>query len=613
MFRCSWVFEGFRRSRSIAAVLCAFAASIGVAGAADDARIVIPFAEGPCEPGGLAGVVSLKSRTSLGDRVQACIVHSRSDMVVVARVLGLSAIAGGSRTDDSGFGDSDFVGVALDPDGTGADVYYFLTTPQGTRYEIASRSTRFRARWTSEVTVGQGTWTAVMRIPLASFGWHDGFERRLRINLVGQYVDRGERYTLAYDPSMEDAVPPAWPVFGDSRFWRSAAVTGPVAAQHRTSAAVNLFGLESAGADHQQYATPDGTVVTRRTRTAGVDATAVYGEAAKLVMTVAPDFSNVDADQLTVLPQEFRRTYTEYRPFFVEDAAVFTPPVDTSPLLGNQVFYSPQFESVDAGYKLTAKTGGYRVGLLSFHGSSLDESAASGATIVSLRHTDPQQSTTWWALHGAAAQDGVFDSVSTIGAATHSGPMQYALQWSSSAGAHDGRSLTGTADYRRDDNRLNLSYAAISPDYDPVMGYTAVADVRGAGTYALLRFAPRARRRWSITASTRRPIASSTGSAPRAWPTRPSTASCGFAICRSACGPGPTSRSSTRCFTTRTPCKPTGGRAARTRSRSSTTGDRRAAPQTYTGRSSIGRSRSAGHVSRSATRWCTGRRRIRPG
>ncbi len=326
-----------------------------------------------------------------------------------------------------------------------------------------------------------------MRVPLASFGWHEGSERHLRINLVGQYVDRGERYTLAYDPSMQDAVPPAWPVFRDSRFWPAAAVAGPVAAQQRTSAAANLFGLESAGADHQQYATPDGTVVTRRTRTAGLDATAVYGEAAKLVVTVAPDFSNVDADQLTVLPQEFRRTYTEYRPF-VEDAALFAPPVDTAPLMGNQLFYSPQFESVDAGAKLTAKLGGYRVGLLSFHGSSLDERAGSGAAIVSLRHTDPQQRTTWWALHGAAAQDGTFDGVSTVGAATKSGPVQYALQWSSSAGAHDGRSLTGTAEYRRDDNRFNLSYAAISPGYDPVLGYTAVAGVRGAGGYGLLRF-----------------------------------------------------------------------------------------------------------------------------
>ena len=123
---------------------------------AGDARVVIPFAEGACEPGGLAGVVSLKSRTSLGDRVQACIVHGPSELVVVARVRGLSALAGGSRTDGSGFGDSDFVGIALDPDGTGADVYYFLTTPQGTRYEIASRSTRFRARWTAAVTVGEG-------------------------------------------------------------------------------------------------------------------------------------------------------------------------------------------------------------------------------------------------------------------------------------------------------------------------------------------------------------------------------------------------------------------------------------------------------------------------
>jgi hypothetical protein len=475
--------------RQFIAALCVFAVSSGTARAAvADMRVVIPLLEQACAPGALTGFVSLKSRASLGDRVQACIVHNRTEVVIEARIVGLSGLVGGSRTDDSGFGDSDFFGVALDPDGTGADVYYFLTTPQGTRYEVASRSTRYRAPWSSAVTVADGMWTAVLRIPLASFGFHDGSERRLRINLVGQYVDRGERYTLAYDSTMQDAVPPAWPVFSDSRFWRHAAIDGPVTVQHRTKTSVNLFGLESAGADHEQYVSPDGTVVTRQTRTAGMDATAVYGEAAKLVLTVAPDFSNVDADQLTVLPQEFRRQYTEYRPFFVEDAPLFSAPVDTSPLLGNQIFYSPQFESVDAGYKLTAKSNGYRAGLLSFHGSSLDEGAASSATVLSVRHTDAPQRTTWWVLHGDAAAGGLSDSVSTLGAATKSGPMQYAAQWSNSSGAHSGQQVTAIAEYRHDDNRFNVSYAAISPGYDPVLGYTPVTDIRGVGGYGLLRF-----------------------------------------------------------------------------------------------------------------------------
>ena len=50
-------------------------------------------------------------------------------------------------TNDVGFGLDDFVGIGIDTSGNGATVYYFTTTPRGTRYEEASESTRYQPVW----------------------------------------------------------------------------------------------------------------------------------------------------------------------------------------------------------------------------------------------------------------------------------------------------------------------------------------------------------------------------------------------------------------------------------------------------------------------------------
>src|SRR5579863_7510883 len=75
-------------------------------------------------------------------------------------------IAANQPTNNVGFGLDDFVGIGIDTSGNGTTVYYFETTPRGTRYQQASESSRYSPVWRSAARVDSGAWTAVMTIPL---------------------------------------------------------------------------------------------------------------------------------------------------------------------------------------------------------------------------------------------------------------------------------------------------------------------------------------------------------------------------------------------------------------------------------------------------------------
>ena len=66
---------------------------------------------------------------------------------------------------DVGFGLDDFAGIGIDPSGNGGQVYFFMTTPRGTRYQQSTESARFAPPWTAVAARTADGWSAMLVIP----------------------------------------------------------------------------------------------------------------------------------------------------------------------------------------------------------------------------------------------------------------------------------------------------------------------------------------------------------------------------------------------------------------------------------------------------------------
>lgn len=284
-------------------------------------------------------------------------------------------------TNNIGFGQDDFVGVGLDPSGNGGQVYYFEATPRAVRYQQASESTRYDPPWQAYAHVEGNAWNAVLVIPLKVLRASGG--HAWRFNFIRGVAAVGEHYTWAFDGVMQDGQPPNYPLFTDARFWPALTDVAIQARAARPQPRAEIYGLESAGRDRRQFQQANGAFASQPVRNYGLDFTYPTTDTIALVGTLNPDFSNVEVDQQTIAPQEFRRNLNEYRPFFAQGAQYFSPSLAPEGGLsgpGYQVFYTPGIGTFDRGLKLEGTYGLQSIGLLNVRGlapdgSALDDSA----------------------------------------------------------------------------------------------------------------------------------------------------------------------------------------------------------------------------------------------
>ena len=322
-------------------------------------------------------------------------------------------IVANQTTNNVGYGLDDFVGIGIDTSGNGSTVYYFETTPRGTRYQQASESTRYSPVWTAAARVGNGSWTAVMTIPLDVL--HGSASTKAwRFNFVRGVAANGEHYTWAFNGTMQDAAVPQWPPFTDAQFWpQLSGIRGGHSAQRfRDRARADVYALGSAGDDRNVFVQGNGTLTPANARMLGVDFSYALTDTIHFVATINPDFSNVELNQQTIAPAEFKLPLVEYRPFFAQGASYLTP---VSPSAGvaqpnNQIFYSPSVGPFDSGAKVEGSFGDQSFGVLSFHGYSVTADNQFDGVAYGYTHALPDQSFSYWsdgvfANHGVAGTD----------------------------------------------------------------------------------------------------------------------------------------------------------------------------------------------------------------
>ncbi|MBV9027544.1 MAG: hypothetical protein JO311_02930 [Candidatus Eremiobacteraeota bacterium] len=399
-------------------------------------------------------------------------------------------------TNDVGFGSDDFVGIGVDTSGSGSQVYYFETTPRGVRYEQANENARYRPRWSAAARLDQGSWSAVMIVPLNVIRVARGGKQTWRFQFVRGVAARGEHLTWVWDPIMQDSA--TWPVLTpDPRFWPAGQLDLGASAAMRPKPRADAFVLGGAGPDRNLVQQTNGTFVPMHTRSYGVDASVPLTPTIRFVGTLNPDFSNVEIDQQTIAPQEFQRQLVEYRPFFAQGAAYINAdstvraPIGTNVQAPFLVFYSPSVGPFDSGAKVEGTYDGDAFGALTFHGYDPTTNNTFTDSAYGFQHAVPGGTFTYWsdglfANHSIAGWDNTIEG--GVEARNLNNGMIYVGDYSFEDGSWvpQGHAHLGELfiDRHKGNTEFGLSYLDVSPNYNPIDGYTPNSDIRGLQFFA---------------------------------------------------------------------------------------------------------------------------------
>jgi len=418
--------------------------------------------------------------------------------------VGFEAQQGGTpivatqTTNDVGFGTDDFVGIGISNGGGSSQSYYFEATPRGTRYEQSNENVRFRPRWSAAGKTGSGSWSAVMIVPLDVLRVPHAGKQSWQLQFVRQIAATGEHLSWVWNPIMSDSSSGQWPSFSnDTRFWANGTFDIAASAAARPQPRADLYGLASIGEDRNLFQQANGTFAPMNVRWVGGDVSYPLTPTIRFVGTLNPDFSNVEIDQQTIVPQEFQRQLVEYRPFFAQGANFINAdsgprsPVGPPSTANDLVFYSPSVGPFDSGGKVEGTFGDQSFGALTFHGYDETTNNTFSDQAYGYEHALPNGSFIYWS-DGVFANHSIAGTDDTVEAGAEARDYQNGMIYYFDHSFEDGSWVPqGSADLteffvdrHKGDFEVNGGYFDVSPNYDPIDGYTANSDVRGPYFYA---------------------------------------------------------------------------------------------------------------------------------
>ncbi len=394
-------------------------------------------------------------------------------------------------TNGIGFGQDDAVGVGIDTSGSGSQVYFFEATPRGTRYQQSSESSRYAPDWAVKTAVNGSTWTAMFVIPLKDLRATGGPNVTWRFNFIRIVAGVGEHYTWAYDGLMQDGQPPNYPFFTDTRWWPTLTGLAIPNTAGKPKPRAEIYGLSSIGADRNVFQQANQTFAQQPVRNYGMDFVYPLASTVGLVGTLNPDFSNVEVDQQTIVPQEFQQNLVEYRPFFAQGAQYFNPnPMALNGNFGSvdQILYTPSIGTFDRAFKVEGTEGTDRFGVMQIRGLTGDNQALDDQAF-GFAHTLSDRTFLFWgdgvlAHHGGVGNDSAYEG-GIAGRNLHSG-LVYGYNQSFENTAiisNPDQTFAYTRNTFLDDHRPNyewyVGWQDISPGWDPLDGFTNYNDARG--------------------------------------------------------------------------------------------------------------------------------------
>lgn len=296
----------------------------------------------------------LRMHQTSGNKTTAYIMTDGRDIFVGFDAKQAEPIVANQRTNNVGVDTDDEVQIDFWPSGQHGFQYKFIATPLGTHYQYSSENDSYEPTWWSAgKIVGPNEYTVTMRIPYAV--------------MRGAKADAWRvQFIRMVEQSREDIV---WQGGPNQQNHNDITYAGsllgmPSIAAARPKPRFGIYGLAQMGS-------ADTGGNTSRT---GADVAIPLTSGTSLVATFHPDFSNVEADQQTISPSAFRRSYSELRPFFTQGAAFYNH-FSCVGCPGIQELYTPSIPTPRTGYAIEGKEGNFSLAAFDAVGFSRTDAA----------------------------------------------------------------------------------------------------------------------------------------------------------------------------------------------------------------------------------------------
>lgn len=434
-------------------------------------------------------LINVAGRVAALDAVEAAVFYDDRNVYVGFRLIQSAPLSQTQEVNNIGFGIDDFIGIGLDPVGNGERAYWFETTPRGVRYQQANENARYLPEWSAAGRSAAGGWSAILIIPMSVMKIPANGAQHWRINFERYTAATGERDTWAFNDLMSNYPVAQFPDFRESRWWPT--VSGMVLdrAVPRPKPRAEIFGLSTSGSDREVYTTVSGTTYRTSPRYFGLDASYPLEPTVNLDVALSPDFSNVEVDQQTISPQQFRRNFHEYRPFFAQGAGYINTELENYEFNfpQDQIFYSPSIGLFDRGVKLEGTRGTNSFGVLEAAGDDPSGPQNFDDIAFGFKHKRLDNTLAVWADGVMAHHLGIHDSTFEVGAYGRS--LASGLVYSIDHAAEYGSAITNPGQAQKTNALFDIQksgpfeatvgWVQIGSQYNPVDGFTNIADVRG--------------------------------------------------------------------------------------------------------------------------------------
>ncbi|MBI2265654.1 MAG: carbohydrate binding family 9 domain-containing protein [Armatimonadetes bacterium] len=347
----------------------------------------------------------------------------------------------------------DRVAVYLDTYHDGLGYYVFGANPIGTPVAGSTRDTGWDAVWQVAVHKGENFWSVEMAIPFSVLHHKGSGAQTWGINLF-RFQKRKEE-TSAWHFSGYFSVDPKY----------FATLTGLVLPEEHKARTQwlghTVFWSLPVDGNNQG---------NRESFTPGLDVNHPFSSTLTGNLALYPDYSDVELDEQTIIPQLTERFLSEYRPFFKEGSSY----LDTNAKLF-RLFYSRRINRFDLGTKLTGKTGPWHLGFVDTRRPDRQDTVARIR-----REVGPNL-----ILGGFAGQ--TRDSVgkdTTLGLDSTwylRKNFLWTTQLASSQSTLSGRALETRLTYSTNNSEWSADYVAIGRNFDPRDGYVGYRDLYGYG------------------------------------------------------------------------------------------------------------------------------------
>ena len=373
-------------------------------------------------------------------------------------------IIAGQRANNIGEGSDDEVHVTIWPAGNNGFRYDFISTPLGTRYQYSTENDAYTPQWTAGARLRDDGYSVTMAIPLDAMRIDPQVPWSLQ--LWRTESKSGEQYVWSHAAGQTSPQ--------DSSY--AGKLTG-ISAFVKAKLPKPRVGVYALG----QLASAAGGGDTSRV---GLDAALPFTPTASALVTIHPDFSNVEVDQQTIAPTAFTRTYAEVRPFFNQGSNLYQ---NTScyGCPGIQPLYTPNVPTPRRGFAIEGVQGPLSFGTYSAIGDGRSDQASG----LGLRTDDHRfflgETSTWTNIAASAGAAPIHDTATTFTGSFNDhrhwqAYVDYGFDRGTNvlAAAQGQYEDAGVAWYTKDDFDA-FTMRKLGTYYSPVDGYVQLPDIAG--------------------------------------------------------------------------------------------------------------------------------------